>query len=275
MPLNQETIPNKPLSGIEVKGLILQDLEKLLDNDCMLTEYIAHGRISWKVRYSLCFDNPLLPASEMSYATRKPAHKEQDPVPGLDQFPLSESSPEMSFSAHEISREVDSPNAERLRTGIPVEVVGVDDDGRRTTKLVKYDTDETIPEKVETRDVTDEERAHHDIKPAVSDEVVAGILGISLPPDAPVAEPAPPSEPDPITPEMLGKAGEWTPPTLETLGIDKPLIVDDAELAQFAPQPPESEPDANAEPPEQTPNAEPPEAPEPKPRGGHQKKHKA
>lgn len=189
MPLNQETIPNKPLNGIEIRDLMMRDLEKMLANDCMVSDNLAYGRISWKLRYSLNFDNPVLQNSEISYATRPHAHNDPNKIDQLEAFPLEKPSTEAVFSSSEAERNVESPNAERLRAGIPVEVQTIDDEGKRVGKLVQYENSPDNPDTLSIRDVTDEERAEQKItlppprpesdeppKFVISDEQVAAEL---------------------------------------------------------------------------------------------------
>ena len=76
MPTANEVIANRPLSGSEVKRLMLEDFERNLANDAYLADHIAYGRLSWQITHVLHFDNPNLTGSE-SFIKSRPAGRKR------------------------------------------------------------------------------------------------------------------------------------------------------------------------------------------------------
>jgi hypothetical protein len=120
----RERVANKPLSGDEIKSAIRADFNKLLDNEGLLSSYIAHGRVAYDVILRLHMDNPFNPESESHIAS----------VPAT----ITNPSPELVVAEDRVSRSIDSPNAERLRMGMPVPVEVKQQDGTITTEQIKY-----------------------------------------------------------------------------------------------------------------------------------------
>jgi hypothetical protein len=120
----REKVANKPLSGAELKGIIRADFDRLLSNEGILSDYLAHGRIAYDIVLKLHLDNPFNPESESHVAS----------VPAT----ITDPSPELVTAEDRASRTIDSPNAERLRMGLSVPVEVKQQDGTLTTEQVKY-----------------------------------------------------------------------------------------------------------------------------------------
>jgi len=125
MPTANEVISQKPLSATEIKEILRLDLERLLEGEGLLSHYMAYGRISYDLTLRLHMDNPMMPESKVAVASR--------PAP-----PLADPSPEGVASGTNIHRDIKSPNAERLRHGLPVPVSVKGQDGTTQTEFIKY-----------------------------------------------------------------------------------------------------------------------------------------
>jgi hypothetical protein len=132
MPTANEVVTNKALSGTEVKEIILLDVNRLLDAEGLLSHYVAYGRISYDVTVRLHLDNPMMRESSVTVASKPQAGTV------IEAPPLTAPSKESVASGTNVHRDITSPNAERLRHGIPVPVVTRQQDGTQQTELVKY-----------------------------------------------------------------------------------------------------------------------------------------
>lgn len=137
----REIIPNTPLSGAELKSLIRADFETLLANEGMLTDYIAYGRVGYRIQIGLYIDNPLSPRSNSHILSRPHPTRAIVDTPSLGAVetpPLLHPTTESTIAAIDISRNISSPNSERLRTGLPIPVLRREQDGSTIQALVKY-----------------------------------------------------------------------------------------------------------------------------------------
>jgi hypothetical protein len=161
MPTGRETVINRALSGDELKKIILSDCQRLVDNEGMLSPHIAFGRVSYTLTLRIHVDNPSVPASSIEIASRPIAHNIVDKQPELaaiESAPLVNPSPEAEPGAMELTRTIDSPNAERLREGMPIPVVVKGQDGTTTTESIAYPPGsfpELGPGEVMLKDATD------------------------------------------------------------------------------------------------------------------------
>jgi len=105
---------------------------------------VAYGRITWKVRLYLDMENPMSPHSESW-------------VDAPDGFPLDPAGDTKSVT--EIQHNVTSPNAERVRNGIPVPAEVRDFDGTTRMEEIIYPKDVVDTEAdITLREVPPEER---------------------------------------------------------------------------------------------------------------------
>jgi hypothetical protein len=153
MPLAHETVVNKALSGEEYKTILRAAFEKLLDGEGLLSHYLAYGRGSYDITLRLHLDNPMMRESSISAASQASA----DGL--LAAPPLTNTSAEAVASGTRVTGSFDSPNAERLRHGIPIPVRSPQQDGTVTTELVKYPPNPELGEgDIKVSDVSPEVR---------------------------------------------------------------------------------------------------------------------
>jgi len=145
MPTSNEIVPNRPLTGIEAKQIILADVHAMLDRDGMFTEYIAFSRLSYEVVVKLHLDNPAYPNHTSVVQSRKEPSKPAviEPPPLANPRPQPETE---IVVAKRRSRVVESPNKERVKRGMPVTVTARSTEtGHFEDKQVKYDP-ESLPD---------------------------------------------------------------------------------------------------------------------------------
>jgi hypothetical protein len=152
-PTANEVVTNRALSGTELREIIKLDIERLLDGEGLLSHYVAYGRISYDLTLRLHLDNPMRPESAVTVAS-KVTHDTAIEAP-----PLTEPSDKAVASGSNLHRDITSPNAERLRHGLPVPVTTRQADGTTQTEQVKYPPQPELgPGEVEITDTTKEVR---------------------------------------------------------------------------------------------------------------------
>jgi hypothetical protein len=162
MPTGRETVVNRALSGDELKKIILADAQRLVDNEGLLSPHIAFGRIGYTLTLRLHVDNPVVPGMpypNISMASRPMAQDLIAATPELaavESAPLLNPSPESEVGSMELTREIISPNAERLREGMPVPVLVKGQDGTTTTEQIAYPSDPELgPGEIMLKDATE------------------------------------------------------------------------------------------------------------------------
>lgn len=133
MTTGRENVVNKMLGGEEIKSILRADFEKLLEQEGMLSHYIAYGRLGYTISVALHIDNPMRPETFIGIASNK-----QDKQPRIESAPLMNASPESAVSGSKLDRNITSPNEERLRHGLTLPVVTTGPDGTIQTEQVKY-----------------------------------------------------------------------------------------------------------------------------------------
>lgn len=191
MPAATEIVANKPLAGTELQQIILQDVEKALAEDCMLSGQIAYGRVSYDVRVTLHLDNPSNPRHLIRMAAKKiPADqhdKQPARIPIEGQPPLAEARRTSIVSATETHRDIPSPNAARIEAGLPLTTTRKEQ-GKFVEEKIHYekdtldDLDPTLRSVATTRDVSAAARAELGLDPADVAKPVASVP--SDPPEA-------------------------------------------------------------------------------------------
>lgn len=127
MPSAKEAVVNKPLSGPELRELLLADFERLLANDGMLAPHIAYARVRYQIILRKHVDNPFQgPGGDESFVVSQPAP------------PIADPTPDAEVTGATLTREIDSPNAERLRSGMAIPIQRKQQDGTTITEQVKY-----------------------------------------------------------------------------------------------------------------------------------------
>jgi hypothetical protein len=137
----RETVVNKPLTGREVKQILMADFERMLKEDGILSDHMAFGRIGWEIILRKHLDNVYHP--EDIIRTRTIPNKDE---PALDTPPLQNPSPDAVIDSATLTRNVDSPNAERIRNGLPLDAEVRQLDGTRTIEQVIYPAIEELGE---------------------------------------------------------------------------------------------------------------------------------
>jgi len=153
---SRETVVNRALSGDEYKKIILADFARLLDNEQMLSPHIAFGRVSHTLRCVIHVDNPHIPDSTITLDSKR-----ANDVPIVDAFPLVNASEVAELGAMELTRQISSPNAERLREGMPIPCHVKQQDGTTSLEQITYPPGsfpDLPPGEVILRDVTEQAR---------------------------------------------------------------------------------------------------------------------
>lgn len=159
MPTRNELIPNRPLNGIELKQLILNDVASILNRDGMFREHMGYGRISYDVTIKLHLDNPSYPEHVIQVASQPPSKQEvqagnlnrnNTPFP-LDPPPTGEE----FVDGFKRERTIDSPNQARLEHDMPVTVMHKDTKtGHMVESKVHITSDGVEPTKVKDDNIT-------------------------------------------------------------------------------------------------------------------------
>lgn len=161
MPTGRETVVNRALSGDELKKIILADAQRLVDNEGMLSPHIAFGRVSYTLTLKLHLDNPVVPDSTIEIMSKRASMQQVENNPNLATLeppPLVDPSPHAEPGAMELTRNITSPNAERLREAMPIPVLVKGQDGTTTTESISYPEGsfpELGPGEVMIRDATE------------------------------------------------------------------------------------------------------------------------
>jgi len=141
MPSSREIVVNTALSGDELRQILLADFPRLLAAEGMLRSNAAFGRVSYTIALRLELDNPFFPESTTRITSLPvdPKQAEADPtLKALERPPLASPSPDAGSGGTVARRKIDSPNAERLRMGLPVPVLVDQQDGTRSQQYVQY-----------------------------------------------------------------------------------------------------------------------------------------
>lgn len=122
MPPTNERIQNKPLSGVELKEIILKDFADMLDRDGMFSNNLGYPRVVYEVRLSLHLDNPLYP-QHVSTRPSRPASKQQveanSAMAAIESPPLNNPDQDV-VSSREVSAAIMSPNMARIEHDMPL-----------------------------------------------------------------------------------------------------------------------------------------------------------
>lgn len=155
MPIASETVPNRSLSAPEVRELLTRDFTRMLDGLSILQSCAAFGRVSWHLKL-IIFNEQGVP-TDIDLTSRAEAKNLIEHTPSLaavESHPLSPVETEgeqltaINRLARTLSRNVVSPNAERLREGLPVPVDIKQSDGTTRQETISYAPDPTMNEDV-------------------------------------------------------------------------------------------------------------------------------
>jgi hypothetical protein len=148
MPTAREVVPNTKLTGSELKTILRADFERLLDNEGMLSAHIAFGRVSYAINLKMHVDNPFHPESEIAMASRQVGTNlvaADAKLGAIEPVPLADPSLDASVAATKLQRNITSPNAERVRHGLPVPAIRTQQDGTTITEKITYPK-ESLPD---------------------------------------------------------------------------------------------------------------------------------
>lgn len=119
-----EQVMNKPLSGQEVKEIMIAKLRDKLYGDTRLADYIAVPAFEFRIDLTMLLDGAV--------------HNEiQEKIEGKRGV-VSESSDNLTAITHHIQQSQMPPNQARVDAGLEVPVISHDEKGRPVEKGVKY-----------------------------------------------------------------------------------------------------------------------------------------
>jgi hypothetical protein len=164
MPTASETVPNKALSGAELKTIMLERFKHLLAGECMLADHVAYGRITYDITLRMHIDNPFV-VGGVSVSTIAAQPVGRNITASAPELEAIESGPplkgpltrEATASGSRISEEIRSPNRARLAAGLPVPVDVRQRDGSILTEAVTYPPQEELSD-AKLEDITAETR---------------------------------------------------------------------------------------------------------------------
>lgn len=161
----QDMQPNKPLSGKELRNLIVNDISSVLDQDVMLQHHVAYKQVAYQITVKIMVNNPIIPDWKNKITSKKSTLQQVDAnatMESVEAFPLKheETDEAMDFGM-ERTRTIESPNQSRIENGLKVPVTRRTAEGDVVEEGILYDTDELppdgFPDGVVDRALTDEE----------------------------------------------------------------------------------------------------------------------
>lgn len=129
MPTGSEKVINKALSGTELKEIIREDCNKLLENEGILSAHVAFGRVAYDITLRLHLDNVYYPESTITMPGSTPL---------TEKIPLVDPSTDATLGATTLTRTITSPNSERVRVGMAIPVETRQQDSTRQIEMIKY-----------------------------------------------------------------------------------------------------------------------------------------
>lgn len=135
MPVSREVVPNRPLTGPELRQIICSDVDRILQRDGMFQPHVGYHRVSYRVTVELQTDFPMLSPHRNVIASRPQPGQE----PAIEPGPLDKPSENVQTAAVERTRKIDSPNKERVKRGMPISVVTKGPDNQPVTQTIKTD----------------------------------------------------------------------------------------------------------------------------------------
>ena len=146
MPTAREVVSNRALSGAELQQILIEDFRKLIENDGLLSHHLAFGRVAYTITLHKHLSNPLHP-DDSSFISSKPVGRnvvaEHPALAALEAPPLKDASADAVATGDKLTRVIDSPNAERIRHGMPVPVMSRQQDGSTVRNDVTYPRDDS------------------------------------------------------------------------------------------------------------------------------------
>lgn len=158
-PTTSERVPNRALSATELRQLLSTDFERLLDNLSLLQSCSSFARVGWDLRIAIHIDNAMqgehgiqdrskpVAGNIINGSTGATPASRREPRPQLaavTTIPVPDASDSAQLEAKSLHRDVDSPNVERLRNGLPVPIERRQADSTTVLECVTYPPDDTL-----------------------------------------------------------------------------------------------------------------------------------
>lgn len=158
-PTASEKVPNHALSATELRQLLSTDFERLLDNLSLLQSCSSFARVGWDLRIAIHIDNAMqgehgiqdrskpVAGNIINGSTGATPAARREPRPELaavTTIPVPDASDSAQLEAKSLHRDVDSPNVERLRNGLPVPIERRQADSTTVLEHVSYPPDDTL-----------------------------------------------------------------------------------------------------------------------------------
>ena len=125
MPASNERVPNRHLSGTELREIIEKDVHSILTRDGMFSNHLGFARVAYEVRVSIHLDNPMYPHHVSTIESKKASIQQVDLNPALEAIetpPLHSTSGEEVLFSEELHRQILSPNAARVENDMPLTI---------------------------------------------------------------------------------------------------------------------------------------------------------
>ncbi len=159
MPASNEVVGNRPLSGDELKQILIRDFTRMLERDGMFSGHMGYRRVGFKIKLQMHLDNAMFPEHANEFTSRDPARNAKGPDAFIVAPPIPDATNDVVVGV-EHERIIDSPNASRLQEGMPVQVPSRDlQTGRMVEKPVVYGSEGVKGDQTTTRDVSKETAA--------------------------------------------------------------------------------------------------------------------
>ena len=123
---NVEQVLNNPLSGAEVRRIVLNKLESSLAGDTRLADYVAYPSFSFRLDLALVLTGSVSGQEQHHIITGGVGKVDDDPA-----------NPAQVITAH-VEQDHMPPNEARVEAGLGVPVLTRDARGREITREVKY-----------------------------------------------------------------------------------------------------------------------------------------
>ena len=136
MPASTEVIPNRPLTGPEVRKIITDDVDAILRRDGILQPNVGYHRLAYTVTVTYQLDGPML----SNYRSIIQSRPQPGQNPAVEPGPLKNPSPDALQGTASRTRTITSPNKERIKRGMPITVTRRNaETGMPENKEIKYD----------------------------------------------------------------------------------------------------------------------------------------
>lgn len=145
MPTSNEVIPNRPLSGTELKRILTAKFAEMLDRDGLLSSNVGFGRLGYRLRADLYLDLPSQPQHRITVESAPPARNERQrdgdiPLDQRQPPEFDDPTPDAVAISRSAEGKVESPNRARIENRIPVQVTSRDPEtGIHKTREITYD----------------------------------------------------------------------------------------------------------------------------------------